>query len=109
GFALLERNAKSVKLTEAGRVFLKETAAILARVEEGVKAARAVAVGSTGELHVGYAPSLTVEILPRALRRFRKEFPRCSVLLHDLSTEEMLRKLREEKIDLALTVWVAAG
>jgi DNA-binding transcriptional LysR family regulator len=104
GFSLLVRNAKSVRLTDAGRVFLKETAAILERVEQGVRAARAVAVGATGELHVGYAPSLTVEILPRALRRFRKEFPRCNVLLHDLSTEEMVRRLREEKIHLAFTV-----
>jgi DNA-binding transcriptional LysR family regulator len=109
GFALLERSAKSVRLTEAGRTFLQETNAILQRVEEGVRAARAVAVGTTGELHVGYAPSLTVEILPRALRRFRKEFPRCKVLLHDLSTEEMLRRLREEKLHVALTVPHTAG
>src|SRR6267378_930323 len=56
GFSLLERSAKSVRLTEAGRTFLIEARAVLQRAEEAVKAARTVAAG--GELHVGYAPSL---------------------------------------------------
>ncbi len=35
GFLLFERNAKSVRLTEAGRVFLAEARAVLQRVEDG--------------------------------------------------------------------------
>ena len=45
GAALLERTAKAVRLTEAGRVFLKEACAVLARAEEAVAAVRAVAGG----------------------------------------------------------------
>src|ERR1700761_1528028 len=64
GFLLLERSAKSVRLTAAGRVFLAEARAVLQRADEAVLAARAVATGKRGEIHVGYAPSLTVQILP---------------------------------------------
>src|SRR2546426_12713968 len=70
GFLLLERSAKSVRLTEAGRTFLAEARAVLQRTEEAVQAARAVATGSE-ELHVGYAPSLTARILPATLRAFQ--------------------------------------
>src|SRR6185436_13535329 len=63
GFALLERSAKSVRLTEAGRVFLAEARAVLQRAEDAVKAARAMAEGGRGELQVGYAPSPTARIL----------------------------------------------
>src|SRR6202008_2454598 len=66
GFPLLERSAKSVRLTEAGRAFLIEARALLQRVEEAVKTARAIAMGGI-ELHVGYAPSLTARILPQTL------------------------------------------
>src|SRR5436189_472732 len=59
GFFLLERSAKAVRLTEAGRTFLTEARAVLERTDEAVKAAREVATGERGELHVGYAPSLT--------------------------------------------------
>ena len=39
GFPLLERSAKSVRLTEAGRTFLIEARAVLQRAEEAVAAA----------------------------------------------------------------------
>lgn len=103
GFRLFERSAKSLKLTAAGKTFLIEARAVLQRADDAVKNARAVA-GGAGELHVGYAPSLTVKILPQALRVFQEKYPEVRVSLHDLSTEEMLSKLREGKLHLALTV-----
>jgi LysR family transcriptional regulator, benzoate and cis,cis-muconate-responsive activator of ben and cat genes len=103
GFALLERSAQSVRLTDAGRAFLTEARAVLQRADEAVKTARAVATGG-GELHIGYAPSLTARILPPALRAFQVQSPRVRVRLHDLSTEEMLRQLRESRLQLAFLV-----
>lgn len=102
GVALLERSAKSVRLTEAGRVFLVEVKGVLARVEQARQAVQAFAGGR--EIRVGYAPSLTVELLPHALREFQKSSPGVRVTLHDLSTQEMLAGLREERLDLALTI-----
>src|SRR5438552_535441 len=67
GVQLFERTPKSLKLTQAGTVFLKEARSILQRTEEAVKNARAVAAGVEEELHVGYAPSLTASFLPQAL------------------------------------------
>src|SRR5213079_166720 len=85
GFPLLERSAKSVRLTDAGRVFLPEARAVLQRADDAVKAARAIATGAS-ELHVGYAGSPTVRILPGTLRAFQAEHPDVRVRLHDLST-----------------------
>jgi len=48
GLTLLERTPKSVRLTDAGRVFLEEARAVLQRAEDAVKAVRAVAGGSAG-------------------------------------------------------------
>ena len=104
GFELFERSAKSVRLTAAGAVFLTEARAVLERAAEAVDKARAVAGGRSGEIHIGYAPSLTVQILPQALRKFQEQFPNVRAVLHDLSTEEMLGWLGEKKLDLALTV-----
>jgi DNA-binding transcriptional LysR family regulator len=104
GFLLLERSAKSVRLTDAGRAFLIEARAVLQRAEEAVQAARAIATGGSGELHVGYAPSLTARILPPALRAFQAELPNVRVRLHDFSTEEMLAGLREGKLQIAFVV-----
>src|SRR5438477_9780808 len=109
GFLLLERSAKSVRLTDAGRTFLIEARAVLQRVEDAVKAARTIATGSRSELHIGYAPSLTARILPPALRAFQAEMPGVRVKLHDLSTEEMLTGLREGKLQIAFVVRLSAA
>ncbi len=104
GFLLLERSAKSVRLTEAGRVFLGEARAVLERAEAAVSTAREAAEGAAGEIHVGYAMSPTVRILPKALRAFQAEMPNVRVKLHDLSTEEMLEGLRAGKLALSIMV-----
>ena len=104
GFPLFERSAKALKLTDAGRKFLDEARAVLQRADEAVKNARAVAGGMGIEIQVGYAPSLTIQILPRALRAFQAKFPKARVALHDLSTEEMLSGLRAGKLQVALMV-----
>jgi DNA-binding transcriptional LysR family regulator len=100
GFLLLERGAKSVRLTEAGRAFLIEARAVLQRADDAVKTARSIATGG-GDLHVGYAPSLTARMLPSALRAFQAESPNVRVKLHDLSTEEMLAGLRTGSLHVA--------
>ena len=104
GFQLFERSAKSVRLTAAGKVFLGEARAVLQRASEAVEKARAVSGGTAGEIAIGYAPSLTVQILPAALRKFQEQFPNVRVVLHDLSTEEMLAQLRSGKLQVALSV-----
>jgi DNA-binding transcriptional LysR family regulator len=104
GFALFERSAKSVRLTEAGNTFLVEARAVLHRADEAVNRARAIATGTRGELHVGYAPSPTVRIVPATLRVFQSQMPQVRVRLHDLSTEEMLAGVREGKLQIALVV-----
>lgn len=108
GIALFEHRAKAIRLTEAGKVFLKEARAVLQRAEEAVQLARAVARGQHGEIHVGYAPSLTVELLPQVLRSFQEAHPGVRVQLHDLSTQDMLRGLRNGKLHLAFLVQVSA-
>jgi DNA-binding transcriptional LysR family regulator len=104
GFQLFKRSAKSVRLTGAGKVFLTEARDVLQHADDAVKKARVAAGGTNGEINVGYAPSLTIQILPQALRKFQEKFPGVRVALHDLSTEEMLAQLGEKKLQVALTV-----
>jgi DNA-binding transcriptional LysR family regulator len=104
GVELFERSAKSVSLTEAGRVLWDEAEAILKRVDGAIEATRTAARGGVGELHVGYAPSPTARLLPTALRAFQSAAPGVRVLLHDLSTEEMLARLRDGGLQLAILV-----
>lgn len=104
GVALLERNSRSVRLTDAGKAFVTEAQAVLQRADAAVQIARAFATGERGEINIGYAPSLTVEVLPEALRAFEKECPHVRLTLHDLSGQEMIEALTEGRLDAALCV-----
>ena len=54
---MLERTAKSVRLTDAGRAFLNDARTVLQQADEAVKKARAIASAEPTELKVGYSPA----------------------------------------------------
>jgi len=72
GFPLLKRVGKSVRLTDAGRVFLNEARAILKNTSEAVLKARVVGGKPEAELHVGDFPLAAARIMPRLLRNYKK-------------------------------------
>jgi LysR family transcriptional regulator, benzoate and cis,cis-muconate-responsive activator of ben and cat genes len=104
GLKLFQRGTRPLKLTEAGAAYQVEARAVLQRAEQAAQTAQAVARGEQGEIHLSYAPTPTVELLPRILDSFQKTAPGVKVTLHDLSSEEMLRGLVEGRLQLSLTV-----
>ena len=104
GVVLLDRGPRGARLTPAGEAFLPEARAVIERAAEAGRVARAFAAGERGELRIGYAPSPTVELLPRILHAYQSEAPAMRVRLHDLTTGELLAKLRSGGLDAALMV-----
>ena len=102
GVELFERTARSVRLTGAGKIFLGEARAVLQRADEAKAKIRDAGNLPEGPLSVGFAPSLTVDLLPDALRRFQKSHPSVRVSLHDMSSEEMIGGLHRGNLQLAL-------
>src|SRR2546421_4120038 len=104
GFSLLERTAKSVRLTDAGRAFLDNARALLQNADDAVTKARAVASAEPTELHVGYSPTPTAEILPKILRAFQRAMPNVHVKLHDWTNNAILNGIRDGRLQLGLIV-----
>ena len=104
GFCLLERTAKSVRLTDAGRAFLSDARTLLQQADEAVKKARAIAGAEPSELHVGYSPTPFAEILPKTLRAIQQAMPNVRVRLHDWSNKEILDGVRDGRLQLGLIV-----
>jgi LysR family transcriptional regulator, benzoate and cis,cis-muconate-responsive activator of ben and cat genes len=104
GFSLLERTAKSVRLTDAGRAFLDDARALLQSADEAVTKARAVASAEATEIHVGYSPIPTAEILPKTLQAFQQAMPNVHVRSHDSSIKDILDGIRDGRLQLGLIV-----
>lgn len=104
GVDLLTRGPRGVTLTAEGKLFLAEAQSILTATDSAVEKVRALSRGEYGTLHVGYAPTPSTEVLPKALAAFRSKVPRVMVKLHDMSGDEMATGLRDGTLELALMV-----
>ena len=104
GVDLLRRSSRGVTLTAEGKLFLREVREVLKHVDDSVENVRALARGEYGELHIGYIPIPTAEILPRALEAFRKAMPGVKLVLHNLSTDELIARLRTGSLEVAVIV-----
>ena len=104
GVDLLRRSPRGVMLTAEGKLFLEEARELLKRADESVEKVRALARGEYGELHVGYSSVPTVEILPPTLAAFQKTVPRVRMMLHDLSSDDLIAELQNATLQLAIMV-----
>jgi LysR family transcriptional regulator, benzoate and cis,cis-muconate-responsive activator of ben and cat genes len=104
GVQLLERTAKSVRLTDAGRAFLDEARAILKHTNEAVLKARAIGGKRETELHVGDFPLATARVMPGLLRDYQKAVPNVRVKLHDWPVEKEIAGVRDGQLQLAIIV-----
>ena len=104
GVQLLERRAKSVCVTEAGRLFLEKARAILKETEEAVTTVRSFAGKTAAELHVGDWPLATGTIMPGLLRAYQKAMPNVHVKLHDWPVEKNIAGVRDGRLHLAILI-----
>jgi LysR family hca operon transcriptional activator len=100
GVPLFVRGTNTLALTEAGELFYEEARDLLARADQAVQRVRGQARSET--LRVGYGPSLTTGILPRALDRFQSAVPRVRIELEDLSPLEISEKVKGGLLDLVI-------
>jgi DNA-binding transcriptional LysR family regulator len=102
GVQLLERTAKSVRLTDAGRAFLDEARAILKHADDAVGKVRAIAGKADTELHIGDWPLATGPIMPTLLRDYQKAMPHVKIKLHDWRVENNIIGVRDGRLQLAI-------
>ena len=103
GHRLIERpgGPKPVSLTEAGRLLLKHSEAIAARVAAAQADLTALAEGQAGTLRVGVFQSVGQRILPEVMRRFLAAWPQVDVALTESADDtELLGLVERGELDL---------
>lgn len=100
GVPLFVRGTNSVTLTEAGEIFYEEARDLLARADQAIQRVRGEAKSEV--LRVGYGPSLTSGIMPKALERFQAAVPRVRIELEDLAPKELADKVGAGLLDLVI-------
>lgn len=97
GAPLFERDGRGKRLTPFGEFFLGEAKPLLRQINEAYDRSRRAARGEAGRLMVGFSYS-TVDVVSRAMPQFRQRFPDVEIELHDLSSAEQIRRIREDTL-----------
>jgi molybdate transport repressor ModE-like protein len=107
GAKLIERpgGPRKVFLTDVGRLVLRHSEAILARLHAAHADTATMVAGGLGPLRVGTYQSVADHLLPALLRRFRRACPRLEVSLIDSSSDdELLVHVDRGDLDLAFAL-----
>jgi len=101
GVPLFERTRHRVALTNAGRVFLRETKDILNRIDHAARLAKQASDGRAGELSVGTFPAADVRILPALRPLMTAHLPQVRLVLHSKYAVDPEKGLRSGALDVA--------
>lgn len=104
GVKLLERNNKSVLLTDTGLAITERARSILNQIDELRDLAKSSKDPFSGELKLGIIPTLAPYLLPLIVGPLSKKFPRVSFYLHEQQTAVLLEKLKTGQLDAAFLV-----
>jgi LysR family hca operon transcriptional activator len=101
GTPLLERKARGIELTAAGRVFLDHARLALLQVEAAGEAARRAAQPEKASFVLGFLTGHEVIWLPQARRILRHQQPGVEITLSSQSSPELAGALMRGKVDVA--------
>lgn len=100
GAVLIDRSARPLKLTPAGRFFKVQAQQILDRMAEVQQATERIAGGGRTWYGLGFVPSTLYGALPEVIRRFREEQPTVELGLFEMTTIEQIEALKSGRIDI---------
>ena len=102
GIVLLERNNRGVRLTAAGRGFLRDARHILAFSEQAGTSARRLASGEVGRLTLGFTGVSAYNLVPQLLAKAAVEMPEVEFVLKEMVSDAQLDALSANLIDVGL-------
>jgi DNA-binding transcriptional LysR family regulator len=104
GTLLIDRSRHHVRLTPAGRVFLKDAQRLLLQAHTATERARRAAQGAEGSLSLSFVPSAAIDLLPDIFKRFQRDYPTVHLQVTTDTTTRQIEAMRRAEVDLALVV-----
>lgn len=102
GAQVVERDRRTVVLTPLGREIAERGRSLLAEAEDLVELAAGAAEPMSGTLRLGVIPTIAPFLLPKALPGLRERYPQLKLALREDLTGNLLARLRDGELDLAL-------
>jgi len=99
---IFNRNKKPIQLTEIGKKIVEQAKIIVDesnRINDIVEQQKGY-IG--GDFKLGIIPTVMPTLLPIFLKSFIKKYPKINLKIEELTTEEIIKKLNDGHIDVAI-------
>ena len=100
--SLVERDTRSVRLTDIGNEVVARARTLLAQAQDLVEVARLAQQPLSGSVRLGVIPTIAPFMLPGLLPPLRAAHPQLKLYLREDQTERLLERLRSGDLDVAL-------
>ncbi|MET0378226.1 MAG: LysR substrate-binding domain-containing protein [Spongiibacteraceae bacterium] len=102
GFRLIDRTRRSVALTPAGEIFLRELRPVMMQLDRAVRMATRANEGHLSTINLGFVSGAIIEAVPTLLRVLEEQLPDAEVTLHEMPTQMQIQALLDGSLDLGL-------
>lgn len=99
--SLFERTTRSVQLTPAGKVLLKQGRQLIADSDDLELSVRRAAQGKAGSLVISFVNTASYEVLPRSIVAYRERYADIDLALKPMYSYLAVEELRMGRIDVA--------
>jgi DNA-binding transcriptional LysR family regulator len=104
GAKLVDRNARGVRLTDAGHALVRHADVILSRLADAEAELEAIAGLQGGRLRIASLPSAGATMIPRAIAMFRERHPAVELAVEPAEPEDAITALKTGLADIGVSV-----
>jgi DNA-binding transcriptional LysR family regulator len=104
GAQLFDRDPAGTRVTAVGEALLPYARRILADVDSAKREVEEMVGLRAGRVRVGSLPSLCTTLVADSLQQFHEEYPAVQLIVEEAGSRELVRRLGEGALDLAVIV-----
>ncbi|NVJ88166.1 MAG: hydrogen peroxide-inducible genes activator [Flavobacteriaceae bacterium] len=99
---IFNRSKKPIELTEVGEKIVQQAKVIVDESNRIIDIVHQQKGFIGGEFKLGIIPTIMPTLLPMFLNNFTKKYPKVKLIIEELTTEEIIKKLTDGHIDAAI-------
>ncbi|WP_027351514.1 LysR family transcriptional regulator [Halotalea alkalilenta] len=109
GVRLIDRSGRRAQATAAGQELLIHARRIAQEVASTLETLQPHREGTQGRIRLGTGATACIHLLPPLLKRLKQRMPGLDITVRAGNTQELLKQLESNSLDLALVTLPAAG
>ena len=99
---IFDRKANPIATTENGREVLVQAQQVVAHANALLSSSKAINQKIEGKVKLGIIPTIASSVLPLIMKPLVEKYPLLHLEIHEVTTNQMIKDLREGKLDVGI-------